>query len=745
MVSSEMVNTKLAKVALSEIEGFAFERFANDFFGAMLGASFVPLGGVKDGGADGIDEPAYEVSIRSATFFQATVEKDVQGKITRTVARLREFGRDPGSLYLVTATEVRYIDRIESHLGSELNCAIVIRDSGYICSHINDSPATRAAFWQHLYPLTDYLREIARPSIDPPISYSDKSIVYTFLAEEVARREGDAPLMSAMIDAVILWSLEGTDPDLGILRSKSEMMKRVRDEIPAVAEMANSMISARLKVMCQKTYPGGRAINWHRSCDEYCLPHSTRSRLADDRLEDKNLRLEFVSSLELRAQGAGVSTADVEVSVAVAQGALKRIYEKEGIEFSAFLAADERSTADYPTVSHAVRETMIGLQLRDPVKQRIGPRVLEMLRQVLFASSEAERAYLGRLSRTYALLFSLASHPELASYFETMAQRFYLYVGSDVVLRALSEDLLPIESRVTRGALDAARNAGATLVLTEPVLEEVVGHLRACDQEHKHNFLANDIVPIEIARQAPHILLRAYLYARIGAGARDPKSWQGYVHRVLDYDDLYRETAHRYTSDYLRRSFGMEFATRADLQDLVGEDEVLRLSMALSEAKKDQRLADNDALMCLAVYGRRKRNAERLDNSEFGVSTWWLTWERAILSQTSEIVRVEGDGYLIRPEFLVKFVALSATSAEIVRTHSSVFASVLGFSLGRRVSSTAFHRLMKRYNAAQRLEPARRAAAVNKLIDQIKGDLSREYALDGNELAIDVAHAEVSK
>ncbi|UCN14439.1 hypothetical protein LFM56_16490 [Cellulomonas iranensis] len=742
MTSSEMVNTKLARLALADIEGFPFERFANDFFGAMLGARFVPLGGVKDGGADGVDEALYEVGRRAGAFYQATVEKDTEGKATRTVRRLREFEREPTILYLVTSEEVRYIDQVENRVGSAMDCAIVIRDASYICSHINDSPETRAAFWQHLYPLTAHLREIARPSIDPPGAYSGKSVVYTFLAEEASRREGDAPLMSAMVDAVILWALEGTDPDRGILRTRPEMMERVRSEIPGIADLAATLMLDRLTTMCRKSYPGGRAVNWHRTEDAYCLPHSTRQRLEQDKLDDENLRLEFKESLAIRAGEAGVSAADAPLAVRVAHAALKSIYEQEGVEFSAFLADEDRLTSEYPTVAHAVRESMIELQIRNSIKQRIGPGVLEMLRRVLYESNETERDYLGRVSGTYALLFSLASHPELSSYFQDMAQSFYLYVGSDVILRAISEDLLPAEGQVTRGALDAARRTGASLVLTEPVLEEVIGHLRACDQEHKHHFLKDDLVPLEIARQAPHILLRAYLYARIKGERRAPKSWQAYVHRVLDYEDLYKECAFGTVASYLLGSFGMSYVSRGELKNLVVEDEYLGLSLDLSESKKDQRLADNDALLCLAVYGRRQQGAEHVRASEFGISTWWLTWERAIMGHTRDLVRRRGSRYVMRPEFLLKFVALSSSSKDAVRTHSSVFASVLGFSLGRRVSPGAFHALMKKYNDAQLLEPARRAAAVGALVDRIKGDLSREYAV-GTELpAVDRAHLE---
>ncbi len=168
-----MANTKLARVALADIEGFPFERFVNDFLAAMLGSKFVPLGGVKDGGADGFDEAVRESTERAEVFYQATIEEGVESKVRRTIRRLREFGREPRTLFLVTSKEVKYLDRIEDDLAQELECTIVIRDGGYICSHINDLPQTRAAFWQHLYPLTAHLRDAAHSTVATPSSIVD--------------------------------------------------------------------------------------------------------------------------------------------------------------------------------------------------------------------------------------------------------------------------------------------------------------------------------------------------------------------------------------------------------------------------------------------------------------------------------------------------------------------------------------------------------------------------------------------
>ncbi len=54
MSNNEHIHPELVQIALDKVEGFAFENFSQDFLSVLEGRSFIPAGGVKDGGADGI-------------------------------------------------------------------------------------------------------------------------------------------------------------------------------------------------------------------------------------------------------------------------------------------------------------------------------------------------------------------------------------------------------------------------------------------------------------------------------------------------------------------------------------------------------------------------------------------------------------------------------------------------------------------------------------------------------------------
>lgn len=121
-VSTEPVHPDLVKIALDKAEGFQFKRFVHSFYSTLVGASFVPLGGMRDGGADGFDGDAvYEEVGTPTAFYQASVQEDYRAKIRQTGRRLREVGRDPRTLVYVTSRTVSLPDAEERSLSRELS------------------------------------------------------------------------------------------------------------------------------------------------------------------------------------------------------------------------------------------------------------------------------------------------------------------------------------------------------------------------------------------------------------------------------------------------------------------------------------------------------------------------------------------------------------------------------------------------------------------------------------------------
>ena len=106
-------------------------------------------------------------------------------------------------------------------------------------------------------------------------------------ADEIERSEGNESLVNSVTDALALWALEGTDLDVGILRTTAEVLDRIVDELPSVRNLVAPRLRRRLMAMGKKEYPGGRAVRWHRAEDAFCLPTRSVSAFEEENTADR--------------------------------------------------------------------------------------------------------------------------------------------------------------------------------------------------------------------------------------------------------------------------------------------------------------------------------------------------------------------------------------------------------------------------------------------------------------------------
>ena len=731
-VSGEMIHPALVETALNQVAGTAFEDFVNSFYPSIAGTNYVPLGGTADGGADGfLDRGLSEDRSHPHHFLQASVQREFKSKIRATVERLREFGRKPVSLTYVTSIVIPHIDAQETDLSENLRVAIRIRDGKYIASQINSTPKTRAAFNHHLKHYTDYLQGFGNAQILGPSKHVKSPTVYVFLRQEVERRSGDTSLPDAVVDSLTLFSLEGTDPARKNFLDRNGIRARIHNDVPTADQFVSAALDRRLEFLASKERPKGRAIRWHKKQDLFCLPYETRRVLEEENLEDERLRIAVLDSLRARIAAADPDIDDsIDLAANLSLRTVQITYERCGLEFSYFIQSGDQQH-EPRTVTDALVEAFDEQGVPADERARLGSVIYSALRGAFYASVEEERALFGRLSSTYALLFTLNTDPQLVEYFEEMASDFYLYVGTDELVRAMSERYLPEADQMTRNTLRIASEAGATLVLAEPVLDEVVNHLRSTDQEFRNLYgIFEPAVSLPIARSASKILLRAYLYARLNEqlGAQRPERWADYVGQFCDYLDLHKPAGAGQIKDYLEAQFGLEFEARSDLNELVDTAEVDEIAVSLSADKQNFELARNDALMALAVYGRRKARGETRASTEFGWRTWWLTHETSILRHSKPAVAKRyGARYMMRPEFLLNFLALSPKAAEVRETYKKIFPTMLGIRLAKRTDPDVLESMLKDVQTAQGYEEGRRTVAIAQLADSLKSDFEKQY------------------
>lgn len=732
----DTIDHELAIVAFERVGGDDFEQFVNAFYPSIAGEDFVPLGGLHDGGADAFQESIGWEGKSSHVFYQSSVSVDHRTKIKKNVKRLREFGRNVTAIVYVTSKLIQHIDVEEDKLSKKLSCRVRIRDRAFLVSHVNDSIATRAAFRKYLNPSVAFLKKVGGSHLLHHSAHVTSPEVYVFLQQEIERREGKINLVNAMTDGLVIWALEGTDPDCEEFRSRDEILDTILAEVPSAQRLIEGALDARLQALATKSKAIGRSIRWHRDIDKYCLAFEIRKTLERENLKEESLRVAVLEEFVKRMQneyGEETEPELLEQASTIALDTIQRTFESMGLELSAFLQ-EELYEANLQTVSDHVDDILpqsdVPLESQPLVKEII----LFTLQKAFYASTEEERLFFHKLSSTYTLLFCLHSDPKIVSYFQEMATDFCLYVGSDILIRALSERYLHLEDQATRNTLKLISDAGGKLILTEPVLDEVCSHLRATDREFSNFYspIENSIDSV-IAKNSDRILIRAYFYSRFDppTGVVGPKNWLEFINQICDYQTLHTNYGKEQVHRYFMAEYRMEYEDAKDLAQLCDMSAVGYLANTLSPEKKDRRLAENDALLVYSVYGRRRELRESKTSSEFGFRTWWLTSETRILKHTGNIVGQEGARYMMRPEFLLNFLTLAPSASSIRRTYKSIFPSVLGLRLSRRVSQDEIRGVLKSVAEASKLDDGRREAAVSILSDRLKSDYLKKYPNQG--------------
>lgn len=715
------IHPDLAEIALEKAEGSAFEGFAKDFLSALEGRDFIPLGGVKDGGADGL----YDYG-NSRSYYQITRQENHRDKIRKTAKRLLEFGRNPSTIVYISSRYIPHIDKEEDFLTEELNLIIKIRDRKYIISHINDSKGTIAAYNNHLAVFTQFLASINRASDSFPSSHVSDPAAFVFLQHEVTNRLGNRKLIHSLTDSMILWALSDTDPDKGILMSEKEIRDLIFTEFPWTTKVLKGHIRQRLEEMRTKDN-SGREVRWYKKEMKYCLPYETRSIIQHENQTDELLQIKFTEELKLLA--SELFDGDDGYYQLIAELGLRvvhTVFEKQGLLFSEFISSNGVEEAP-PVVSDCIDSALEQKNISPEQKEQYRDYLETILRKVFYHGTPKQREYLSNLSRTYVLLFTLQAEPKVIEYFSTMSATFRLYLGSDILVKALSERYLSTEDQVARNLLRMANEAGITMYLSECVLEEIYTHIRGTYYEFKNYFA--DVEPYitrEIYRNSNKILIRAYFYAKSEGKV---KGWKTFLDQFLTYSNIEKSEGRDELRKYLIAEYKLTYTENEELESVAKATDVGFLAKDLLEndQKENEALAYNTALLVHGIYGLRKKYNETSGVSEYGLRTWWMTNQTRVLKYTVNIIRSKRSQYIMRPEYILNFIAMSPTCEQVRATFKNIFPSVFGIQLGHRLKDGAFHQVMTEVRTWKDYEPGRITTCMSDLSDKLKSDRLKRY------------------
>ena len=737
------IESREIEVALELAEWQNFEKYVHAYMLAVEGNDYIPLAPMHDGGADGI---YYSTKVNGPAvkkFFQISQVSSHKKKIRQAVKDITRSRESPDVLIYCTNRFVSSKDIVQEELSNELDCKIEIRDKSYFVYQTDSNSATKEAYLTYLAPSIQFLKETGGSKVFPKNEILPNASLCVFLNQELRRTLGKNKLLESVSDSLILWALRDTDSTKGIFMSRDEIKEKVNDVMPSVTTFFNGTLNPRLVYLRRKT-SNGRRINFHKKTNSYCLPHETKISIFKENLEDQSLKNYVEDKLRGRiiqkVKNPDEDGQLVDSIVSLCFDTIHSLFIDCGSELSVLLSEDESSLDQIPTLEETLCKLIENTTLPKRKQKVVFDIAMYCLNETIFSNNYEEKLYLGQLSRTYIVLFLLRNEPKIVEYFKSMSSRFSLYVGSDIIIRCLSENLDDSERQSTINALKMLKQAGSELILTEAVVEEVWSHIRASHFEFLNNFLNNEqYITEEVAKRVELILINAYFRAKFAAKNKYAANltWFKFIDRFITPSEIDDKVIGKdEIREYLISSFGMEYEAFDDMTVGIERSEIEELSQRILEVRNktgliretERLLCRNSALTILRVYGKRKQTGERNFSNPYGFKSWWLTNQRRLLEATQPLVKENGARYMIRLEFILSFLSLIPKQNQLIISYGNVFRSQLGTQLSVHMDDKTYQAVINELKEVnESTEPARVQSKISKLINNFVSDFNHTY------------------
>jgi hypothetical protein len=716
------VDPSAFRFALGEIkDGNIFEQFGLDFLSKVLGYDFVPAGGVRDRGIDGMEDTFNRRGYDRA-IYQLSIEKDPKSKIRDTLDKLKSNKIHYTQFVYVTNITVPQKDLLIDYFTQQYKKAMIIYDENWLASHVNDSEATIRVFQIFI---DSYLHKFNRPGESYVLANLEGDPrLYVFLRQQWEEHRADLELDEVLVDTLILFALEDTDPEKGILLTRGEILDRIRQCVKFDVRMLHSLIDDRLKTLSKKP----RRINHHMKEDAFCLRFEERVAIQNRNLNDAALYETFRSDTETRvAKYFQRESISESVRLGLIEEALHTLFCEQGLEFADFilhrsgLEAFDKSLPDI--VSRIVDKSAKPISNKQAAKTGM----LVAIRDMVYNGTRSQKTFLNRLSHTYMMLFLLQCDPKLATYFGSLASKLRLYVCTSIIIPALTEQFLEQQNRRYTNLLLGARQTGVQLLINEAILRELGAHFKMIRNIYRDYYEGNEDLytdEVEIL-YIDEIMIRAYFYARMRGQVKTFDDFIGtFVSpSMFNLDENLVE--------WLKSEFGIEYVTNASHGLTLKEAEIHQVQDELVKQKYRtlgvKAKARVDAETILTIYALRERDNELGTGSIWGYRTWWLSSD--VITQRAAKV-VFGDKYengcYMRPDFLYNYISLAPSKSEIDSAFRELFPTLLGVNLSFHLPGDVTELIHGFVKDHKQKNPARVKAILRELADDLKQNPSRQ-------------------
>lgn len=711
------VEPRTVQYILSQIDsGFMFEDFAKEFIASTDGVTFIPIGGVKDKGIDGL-EFTYSVEGLNRKIYQFSKEGGSKEKIKRTIAALETNSIDCQRLVYVTNLFVQDQNDLIDEFFEKDGVFVEIRDIQWISVNTNSSPQTLGVFRRFE---ENYIHTYKRSNIGLELLDVKDPRIYTYLRQQLDEPSYAAHLDELLIDALIYLALDDTDPNEGKLCSREEIHLLIEDISNFDKKWLSQVVDTRLGILSAKPI---RRIRHHTNVDKFCLPYETRVELAERQIDDRALYDDFNAETEadLRSELKEFGVR-VQEPNKLLDNVFHQLFSQQGLEFAQFVNTGDGSHSIDKSLRGIVSDVVQSSSVIPPNREAVESALINTIRRIIYYGSTTQLEFLRRLADTYRMLFLLQCDPQLARYFEVMAGRLKVYVDTSILIPAMSEFFLAENNKRFTNLLLCARDAGIDLIVNRTVLSELSGHLRSVQRrffesyEHEEEIFSNEIALVYI----PEILIRAYFYAKLAGRV---ETFREFFEYFVSWQMTSSATAE--LIEWLKEAFGIRYEETTSLELEIDSEEEERLFDELKNHKHSEAQARTDAKQLLMIYALREKNNELGEGGVFGYSTWWLTSDIKSQEAFKKIAdeHSKRSSPYMRTDFLYNYISLAPSQKQIKNIFGAVFPTLLGVNISFHVPDelcTVIQGLLRQYNRI--VDTPRFKGELRSLTEKLKSD-----------------------
>ena len=704
--------------AISKIDdGNVFEIFGKDFISAALGYNFIPVGGTKDKGVDAFQHIFHRAG-NEKIIFQLSTELGHEDKIYNTITKLAGNEIEYTKLYYVTNRKINNAETLIDEVFEKTKVHLTIYDIRWFSTNCNLTDKTIKSYQIFV---DTYLHEYSKPGKYFTVAnLNEDSRLFVFLGQQFESSRADLKLDNLLADTLILYALEGTDPEKELFKTESEIKQSIKKYLKFDPQLIDGKITERLHALTSKP----RKIKFHTKKLAYCLPYETRCEIGERNLKDELLFNDFYSQTQNTIKkyftDIDVKVKDIESLITKV---FNKIFSKQGLEFSNFvLHGDSHSVIEQnlnDVIGSAVDESSVILGNKEKVKTALHLAI----RDIVYNGTKEQSRFLKSLSNTYMMMFLLQWEPKLSTYFQTLASQLKVFVDNSIIIPALSEHFLPDGNRRHWNLLIGANKAGISMFINETLLDELVSHFKKISNKYynlfqqQEDFYINDEYELLFIDE---ILIRSYFYAKRKGQVKDFESF------IDNFIDPNLKTIKQELITYLKDTFGITFISNQMWDIKVDPEDKAKLTEVLSYRKDHDIKAENDAEMILAIYYLRNKDHESSDTGIFGYKTWWLSKDTS--TYKAVIKSFGADKYpiscYIRPDFIYNYIALKPTTEEVNDAYGEIFPTMLGVNLSYHMPKDVSQIVQEKIKEFHNKSPLRVKQILRNLSDKLKSDPS---------------------